>query len=146
MAMIDPCGRAAKSAGFSRNPQQHAATGAIRQENEVSPKAKNPNREWLRFHYWWWGRYQFKTASVLRLRKRARWCVILRNHHVTANNPTGFLFQFGVAHAFLMSPVRFPFVNRTRVPRPLSAGRTRPRARCRADSGCGVRPVPGNAA
>ena len=53
VAMIGPRGRPAKSAGFCRNSQQHAGTGAIRQENEVSPKAKNPNRKRLRFHYWW---------------------------------------------------------------------------------------------
>ena len=32
MARIGQFGRPAKSAGFRRNPQQHAGTGAIRQE------------------------------------------------------------------------------------------------------------------
>ena len=129
MAIIGPRGRPAKSAGFLRNPQQHAGTGAIRRENEVSPKAKNPNRERLRFHCWWWNRHQVQTASVLRLRKRACWCGILRNHNVTVNNPTSFLFQFSAAHVFLMSSVRFPFAQSN--PRPSSEQGSAPKNKVR---------------
>ena len=46
MARNGRFGRLAKSAGFRRNPQQHAGTGAIRQE-------KTPTENGWGFGYWW---------------------------------------------------------------------------------------------
>ena len=43
------------------------------------------DKGWV-FGKWWWGRHWFQTASVMRLRKCAGWCGILRNHNVTLGN------------------------------------------------------------
>lgn len=174
MALAD-FGQLSGSEAGARNGQERVEcgperagglTGAVRRLPQEPPTTrgnrrdrarKNPNRERLGFHYWWWDGTPHQTTIEStryrrsgKLRSPAYQCEKRGLTGESADIQAGFLPRLvagnGVQPRLFSRASSVPKRGIEPASVILSAGRTRRHGRCHAGSACHAPPAPGNAA